>query len=203
MANPDSSKVSAMKPLATGGVLVAPYGTDLPSDKQAPDGNVTIDPAFVALGYMSQDSNVSNAEENSTKDFAAWGGAIVVTQTTSRKETYSFKPIEQNVAVWRLRYGTENVIGDDENAVVVHDGASFNEMHSIIIAEKLRDGRVHLSVIPKAQLGSTDEVPHSDSDPLGYGMKFTAIAYEGEKTSYDVYYTPDDVHTTTTTTTTE
>ncbi len=199
MANPDSSKVSAMKPLATGGVLVAPYGTALPPET-TPTGTVSINSAFQALGYMAQDTGVSNAEEVSSTDVVAWGGAIVLNVSTSRKETYVFKAIEQNVAAWKLRYGTNNVSGTDANAVVIHDGASFSEYHSIIVAEQLGDGRVHLSVIPKAKLESADSVEHKDSDPLGYGMPFTALAYSGDKTSYDVYYTPESATTATTTT---
>ena len=201
MANPDASKVSAMKPLSTGGVLVAPYGSTLPAET-APSGSVSIDSAFVALGYIDQDSNVSSSEERGSEDSYAWGGALVMNVATTRKETYAFKPIEQNVAVWKLRYGSSNVSGTDANASIIHDGASFDEYHSIIIAEKLGDGRVHLTIIPKAKLESADAIDHSDSAAYGYGMTFTALAYSGEKTSYELYYTPESATTTTTTTTT-
>lgn len=202
MAAPDSTKVSAMKPLATGGVLVAPYkedGSNLPSE--TPSGPVTLDSSFEALGYMAQDSNVSNSEEASSTDANAWGGALVLTVSSTRKETYAFKPIEQTLAAWKLRYGSSNVSGTDENAVIVHDGASFDEYHSIVIAEKLGDGRVHLTVVPKAKLESADAIEHSDSNPYGYGMTFVALTYSGNKTSYEIYYTPSDASTTTTTTT--
>lgn len=189
MANPDATKVSAMKPLATGGVLVAPFGTALPPET-APSGSVTINEAFIALGYLDQDDNVSNGEEIDSENIEAWGGATVLTVTTSRKETYSFKPIEQNIAVWKLRYGANNVIGTDANGVIIHDGASFDEFVSIIIAEKLNDGRVHLTVIPKAKLDSADDVEHADDAAYGYGMSFVALAYSGDKTSYEIYYTP-------------
>lgn len=188
MANPDASKVSAMKPLTTGGVLVAPFGTALPPET-APSGSVTINEAFVALGYMSQDDNVTNSEEMDSEDIHAWGGALVLSVSSERKETYSFTPIEQNLTVWKLRYGASNVNGTDANASIIHDGASFEEHHSIIIAEKLGDGRVHLTVIPKAKLESADDNEHADDDAYGYGMTFTALAYSGDKTSYELYYT--------------
>ena len=203
MANPDSSKVSAMKPLATGGVLVAPYlddGSNLPP--KTPSGPVELDSSFVGLGYLAQDSNVSSSEEASSSDANAWGGALVLTVASTRKETFAFKPIEQNIEVWKLRYGSDNVEGDDENAVITHNGASFAELHSVVVAEKLGDGRVHLTVYPKAKLENTDSIEHSDSAPYGYGMTFVALAYDGDDTSYEIYYTPEDVDTTTTTTTT-
>lgn len=198
MANPDASKVSAMKPLSTGGVLVAPYGTTLPTE-ETPSGSVTINGAFTALGYIDQDAAPSSSEERGSEDSYAWGGALVMNVATTRKETYAFKPIEQNLAVWKLRYGSSNVSGTDANALIVHDGASFDEYHSVIIAEKLGDGRVHLTVIPKAKLESADDIAHSDSSAYGYGMTFTALAYDGDKTSYELYYTPVSVATTTTT----
>ena len=197
MANPDATKVSAMKPLATGGVLVAPYGTSLPSES-TPSGSVSINDAFIALGYLDQDENVTNGEETDSTDIEAWGGTTVLSVTTSRKETYSFKPIEQNINVWKLRYGASNVTGTDANGVIVHDGASFNEYVSIIIAEKLNDGRIHLTVIPKAKLDSADDVEHADDAAYGYGMSFIALAYSGDKTSYEIYYTPAGTTTTTT-----
>lgn len=190
MAAPNSSNVSAMKPLSTGGVLVAPFGTDLPPE-EVPSGSVTIDEAFVALGYMEQDAGVTNAEEANIEEQNAWGGDLVMTVSATRKETYAFKAIEQNLEAWKLRYGSSNVKGTTTaNAVVVHDGSAYDELVSIIIAEKLMDGRVHLSAIPKAKLESADDVEHSDSSALGYGMTFTALSYEGKKTSYDIYYTP-------------
>lgn len=188
MAAPDASKVSAMKPLTTGGVLVAPFGTTLPPET-IPSGTVSIDNDFVALGYMSQDDNVTNSEEVDSEDIQAWGGALVLSVSSSRKETYSFTPIEQNIEVWKTRYGTENVSGTDANALIVHDGESFEEFHSIIIAEKLGDGRVHLTVIPKGKLESVDDNEHADDNAYGYGMTFTALAYDGTKTSYELYYT--------------
>lgn len=189
MAAPNASNVSAMKPLATGGVLVAPYGTDLPPET-APSGSVSINEAFVALGYMDQDDNVTNAEDVSSEDKYAWGGDHVLNVVNTRKETYSFKAIEQAVDAWKLRYGANNVIGTTANGVVIHDGASYDEYVSIIVAEKMGDGRIHLGVIPKAKLESASDVEHSDSDALGYPMTFTALAYSGSKTSYDIYYTP-------------
>jgi hypothetical protein len=189
MGAPNKANVSEMKPLATGGVLIAPIGTTLPPET-APSGSVSIDPAFEAIGYLDQDENVTNGEERDSEDIEAWGGAIVLTVTTSRKETFSFKPIEQTVANWKLRFGQNNVTGNDANAVIVHDGAAYNEAVSMIVAEKLRDGRVHLTVIPKAQLDSGEDLEHSDSDAFGYGMSFVALAYDGDKTSYELYYTP-------------
>lgn len=189
MANPDATKVSAAKPLATGGVLVAPYGTALPAET-APSGAVTIDEAFVALGYMAQDDNVSNAEEVNSADEYAWGGDLVLNVSTTRKETYSFKALEHNLQVWKLRYGDAAVSGTDANASVIHDGSSFDGFHSIIVARKLSDGRVKLTVVPKAKLESVDDVENPDDSAGGYGMTFAALAYDGSKTSYDLIYTP-------------
>ena len=199
MAAPNSSKVSAMKPLSTGGVLVAPFGTTLPTEA-TPTGAVTISSQFTALGYMDKDANVSVSEDVSSSDQNAWGGDLVLTVSSSRTETFSFKAIEQNITTWKLRYGSDNVSGDDANALIVHDGASFSEYWSVIIAEKLGDGRVHITVFPKGVLSSADAIEHSDSSGYGYGMTFKALAYSGSKTSYELYYTPEQVTTTTTTT---
>lgn len=188
MAAPNSTNVSTMKPLATGGVLVAPYGTTLPS-KATPTGAVTLDQAFTAIGYMDQDSNVTNHEETSANDLYAWGGDLVLNVASTRKETYAFRAIEQNVQAWKLRYGSANVSGTDANALIKHNGGAYDEYHSIAIAEKLTDGRIHLTVIPKAKLEEAGDIAHSDSAAYGYEMTFTAIVDGDGDSSYELYYT--------------
>lgn len=192
MAAPNETRVSSMKPLETGGVLVAPFGSTLPPETVPSGGSVAIDPAFIALGYMDQDTNVTNAEEVNSSEGYAWGGDIVINVTTTRKETYQFKAIEQGMESWKLRYGDSNATGTDANALIVHDGASFEGYHSVIVAEKLKDGRIHLTVIPKAKLESAGDVEHSDTDAYGYDMTFTAMPYSGSKTSFELYYTPSE-----------
>lgn len=189
MAN-DKSKVTTGKPLATGGVLVAPRGTALPAKGTAPTGDVVLDKAFIAIGYVDSDDGYKQSEDNSTTDITAWGGDTVLTVVTTHKETHSFTPIEQNINVWRLRYGTANVTGADGAAVVRHNRSAFDEHWSVIVAEQLADGRVCLHVVPDAKLDEVDDEEHSDDAASRYPMTFVGLPDEDGDTSYDVYYTP-------------
>lgn len=67
MAN-SVNNVVVGKPLVTGGVLVAPKGTALPTDPLAP-----LAVAYVATGYLT-DSGVVKTEKRNTGVVYAWGG---------------------------------------------------------------------------------------------------------------------------------
>jgi hypothetical protein len=66
MAN-TATNVTVGKPNVSGAVYRAPIGTTLPTD-----ATTALDPAFVSLGYVSEDG-LSNNNELSVEATKAWG----------------------------------------------------------------------------------------------------------------------------------
>lgn len=93
------------KPLVTGGVLVAPLKTTLPTDESS-----ALDAAFAAVGYIT-DNGVVKSEKRNTGTIAAWGGDIVAATKKGMDVTIKLDMAEfLNATVQPLLYGAANVI---------------------------------------------------------------------------------------------
>lgn len=93
------------KPLVTGGVLTAPRGTTLPTDPLA-----ALDPAFKAVGYIT-DSGVVKSEKRNTGTIGAWGGDIIASTSKSFDVTIKLDLAEfLNSTTQALIYGAANVV---------------------------------------------------------------------------------------------
>lgn len=88
MANPTASKVVSGKPVTTGGVLAAPLGTALPADTA-----VTLNAAFIGLGYVTE-GGVARAEERESNETKAWGGLVVKKTQTGFSATFQLELLE-------------------------------------------------------------------------------------------------------------
>jgi hypothetical protein len=103
MPNSAANAVSG-KPLATGGILLAPTGTPLPTDT-----TTTPDAAFVGAGYIGEDGVTENGER-STEKIRSWGGDTVKLVQTEHSLSYTFTFIETlNTKVLEAVYGDSNV----------------------------------------------------------------------------------------------
>jgi len=103
MAN-SVNNVVVGKPLVTGGVLVAPRGSILPTD-----ATTALDAAFKALGYVP-DNGVVKSEKRNTGTIAAWGGDTIAATKKGMDVTIKLSLAEfLNAAVQGLVYGTANV----------------------------------------------------------------------------------------------
>ena len=76
----DSQKVSTGKPKVGGAIFRAPLGTALPKDAKS-----ELNVAFKGLGYIS-DEGVTNTNSPETNDTKAWGGDIVLSSQTAKKD---------------------------------------------------------------------------------------------------------------------
>lgn len=103
MAN-DAGQVVVGKPLATGGILVAPVGTPLPADESE-----TLDAAFKPVGYIANDG-VTKTENRESDTIAAWGGDTIAVTQTAYGVQWKFKMAEFLSAIaQRTVYGDANV----------------------------------------------------------------------------------------------
>lgn len=106
MAAPSTAAVAAALPAVTGGVLVAPKGTALPTSE-----TTTPNAAFKALGYIGSDGVQPSGDAPSTDSQKAWGGdtvAELVTDKGTRKFTFTLLGIfDGDVA--NFVFGSSNV----------------------------------------------------------------------------------------------
>jgi hypothetical protein len=173
MAN-NSANVLAGKPLATGGVLVAPTGTAAPTDATA-----ALNASFKALGYVGEDG-LTEAAERSTDKIKAWGGDVVKVVQTDYAVTYTFTLIETlNADVLKTVYGADNV-------TTTAATASTGTLHAVKLNSEtlprqafvfeVKDGDARIRIyVPQGQITEVGEVTYSDEDLVAYEVTVEAF----------------------------
>ncbi len=166
MPNTASNVVSG-KPLSTGGILIAPKGTALPTS-----GTTAPNAAFKTAGYIGEDG-VTEGGERGTEKIKAWGGDTVKVTQTEHSLTYQFTFIETlNSDVLKAVYG-------DANVVTTPATASTGTIHAVKVTSdalpnkefifEIKDGLAKIRiVIPDGQITEVGEITYSDSEVIGY-----------------------------------
>ncbi|TKT03444.1 hypothetical protein [Streptomyces lasalocidi] len=173
MAN-NSANVLAGKPLATGGVLVAPTGTAAPVDAMT-----ALNASFKALGYVGEDGLTESAER-STDKIKAWGGDVVKVVQTDYAVTYSFTLIETlNSDVLKAVHGAGNVTTTAATSTkgtlhAVKLNGDTLPRQSFVFEVKDGDARIRIYV-PQGQITEVGEVTYSDEDVIGYEVTVEAF----------------------------
>lgn len=173
MAN-DSANVVAGKPLATGGVLLAPLGSTAPTD-----ATTELDAAFVAGGYIGEDG-LTETTERSTDKIRAWGGDTVKVVQTDFSVTYAFTFLESlNADVLKAVYG-------DANVETTPASASAGTLHAVKVngdvlphqsfVFEVKDGNARIRIyVPDGQITEVGEVTYSDAEIVGYSVTVEAF----------------------------
>lgn len=174
MANSAANVVSG-RPLATGGILIAPVGSTVPTTvSTAPDA------AFVGAGYIGEDG-VTEGGERSTEKIKAWGGDTVKVVQTEHSLTYSFSFIETlNADVLKAIYGDANVT---TTAATVSSGTIHKVLvtgeslphKSYVFEIKDGDARIRI-VVPDGQITEVGEITYSDSEVIAYEVTVECFA---------------------------
>lgn len=192
MAAPTAANVIVGKPLATGGVMVAPKGTTLPTGATA--ATVTLDAAFVGTGYISEDG-VTQSIGTDTTDIVAWGGDTVRVIQTTHALTYQFSFLETNSDVLKLVYGDENV------SVTAATSSAGTRIATLInsktlphkaYALEIKDGDAKVRIaIPDGQITTVGDVTYVHSDAIKYDVTITCYPDDSGNKAY--LYTDDGV----------
>lgn len=161
-------------PAASGGVLIGPLGTTLPTDAA-----VALNPALKAVGYIGEDG-LSETADRSTDKVKAWGGDTVKVVQTDYSLTYTFTFLETlNSDVLKAVYGASNVTTTAATAstgtlqAVKVNGDVLP--HNVFVFE-VKDGNARIRiVVPDGQITSVGEVTYNNSDVLGYQVTVEAF----------------------------
>lgn len=168
MASSNAALVTAAKPKVTGAIAAAPVGTALPTDATS-----ALNDAFKQLGYSSEDGLTNNIETD-TEDTKAWGGDVVLSTRTSRKETFQTTLIQTlDTDVLKEVWGQANV-KDAAGALTVKHNNTEMPPRSWVIDMLVTGNRVRRIVIPSGKITEMGEVKYADGEVTGYEITITA-----------------------------
>lgn len=174
MAN-SVSNVIAGKPLAAGGIYVAPLGTAAPAD-----GSTALVSAYKSLGYVGEDG-LTETIERSTEKIKAWGGDTVKVVQTEFGVQYKFVLIETaNADVLKVVYGDSNVTttaatssAGAQHAIKVNSA----QLPHLTWAFEIKDGDAKIRIsVADGQVTEIGEITYSDESVVAYEVTIEAFA---------------------------
>lgn len=176
----DAKNVTAAKPNKAGAVFNAVLGSTLPTDTTA-----ALNESFTNLGYISEDG-VTNTNSPSCEDVKAWGGDIVLSTQTEKKDEWKFKLIEANNAnVLKVIYGSDNVTGTLEDGLKVVANSKEVEATCWCIDSILKNGTKKRIVIPNGKITAIGDIAYKDNEPIGYEITINAVPDTDGNTHYE------------------
>lgn len=189
----NSANVAAASPVATGGMLIAPLGTPLPTSAAG-----SLDAAFVPLGYIGADGLQNTGDAAQSEDVFAWGGDLVATlQTVGSIKRYTSKLIEFfNPDVSEFLYGADNVTvtaaaGADGTKIDIADKGEEIDRCSVIYDMRYQGKRARV-VVPIGQPQVTGEDPFVHTAIAGTDIQVTCFKDESGNRQY-LYLVNDDI----------
>jgi len=166
MAGTSSKNVAVGKPnlAVSGGLLVAPTGTERPTTYAGP-----YDAAYVSVGYVSTDGVVETSER-STEEIRAWGGQKVRTVQTEFGTTLALTLIEsRNAEALKLVFGDDNVDTSTAGEIVIKRNEKVLPHRQFIIDMLDGENSRHLDV-GYGQVTEVGDISYVDGEAISYEL---------------------------------
>lgn len=177
----NTANVSVGKPAVGGAIFSAPLGTTLPTN-----ATETLDSAFVCMGYVSEDG-LRNNNTPTSSEIKAWGGDVVATVGTEKKDQFGYKLIEAlNTDVLKSVYGSGNVSGDLATGITVRANSTEVEARAWVYDTIMNGNVLKRIVVPNAKISEVKEIVYKDNDAVGYDITINAMP-GGEAFGYDTH----------------
>ena len=190
MAN-SIANVVVGKPLVTGGVLVAPKGTALPTDASTAPGVL-----FKPVGYIT-DSGVVKSEKRNTGTINAWGGDTIAATSKGYDVTIKLDLAEfLNSVTQGLIYGAANVTTTPATAsagnLLKITATSAPTPHNAWIFEIANDTKKVRLVVPDGKVMDTGDTTFKDDAIAAAAL--TLQCFPDASGAYYYVYTDDGQH---------
>lgn len=145
----------------------APMGTAIPENLTDPMSSAT---GWSAVGLLSEDGASEARDEDST-DFYAWGGQLIRTKRGKHKRTIQVTALEDNLVVFGLvNPGSTVSTADGVNTRTV----KIPKSEKVSFVLELRDGDiVRRRHIPMGEVTEVGEVSLSESDLQAFELTIT------------------------------
>lgn len=180
MAN-NAGNVQIGKPRVAGGIWMGGMDATLPTNATSSID----DESFDCIGYCSEDG-VTNSSSITTQDIKAWGGDIVASPLTEKKDTFKFKMIESgNVNVLKLVHGDSNVTGSLSTGITVTVNATDKASHKFIVDMQVSENILKRITIPDGKITGIGDVVYKDGEAVGYEVTVAAFPDASGNTHYE------------------
>ena len=174
----NTDNVSSAKGVKGGYIFSAPVGTKLPTDIKT-----ALDPAFLVLGFISEDGYVES-EESDSEDIVDMNGDLMDSPKTSRVESGQFTLAEIKADTLKVQYGESNVTDANGIITVTHNSDS-DCVRSYVLELLLKNGRRWRKVIPKGQSSELDDLTIAVSELCARALTMKYLTDEQGNTCYD------------------
>lgn len=172
--------VSAAKPKIAGAIYKAELGTTLPTDATS-----ALDPAFKALGYVSEDG-LTNSNSSDTEDIVSWDGDTVLSVEGDKSDKWKFKLLEVlNVDVLKTVYGEENVTGDLDSGITIKANSNPRDNLSWAVDMVMNGGVLKRVVLPNAKISEVADIIYKRKEAVGYETTLSAVPDSEGNTHYE------------------
>lgn len=177
MAN-KKKNVLAAKPKLTGGILVAPLGTPLPTGLDD-----ELNAAFKATGYTTEDG-VTRSQDRSSSVIKAWGGDAIFVTDEGAEASLQFSVAEYlNEQALGMVYGPENVTvtpATTTSGTITQVDGKLNDSPHVSIVMELWAGKIKGRVVfPDFKATDIGDTTFVDTDLSVHDITGSLIVDEG------------------------